>query len=74
MSNVSIMLDTLLIKSNGRRATAILTTAVRVRSHLGTGVFRYVTSDGYIGVQLDGEDRVEEIPVEQVVVSAAEAT
>lgn len=39
---------------------------VRVATHLGEGVLVYATDDGYIGVQLDGETRIDEYLAEWV--------
>ena len=39
---------------------------IRVRTHLGDGALVYTTDDGYIGVRLDGEARVDEYLAEWV--------
>lgn len=55
------MLDTtLLLTKRGNRRLAVLTTSRRVRSMWGSGQLRYLTDDGHVGVQLDGETRVDE--------------
>ena len=45
------------------------TTTVRVTTHLGAGRLVSVTEDGWCEVQLDGETRRDEYPVEVVTLS-----
>lgn len=43
-----------------------LTVGARVRSMWGVGVVTYMRDDGWVGVRLDGERRVDEYPIEHV--------
>lgn len=42
------------------------TNTIRVRTTCGDGVLVYGTADGFCGVQLDGETRVDEYAAEHV--------
>ena len=41
----------------------------RVTTMQGAGTALYLTRDGWIGVRLDGETRVDEYPIEHVAVA-----
>jgi hypothetical protein len=53
----------LLLKTSGDHRRAYPLAAVRVSTHLGAGQLVYATDDQYLGVQLDGETRVDEYPL-----------
>lgn len=57
---------TLLLTTRGSHRLAVLPQPRRCRTHLGVGLLRYVTDDGFVGVQLDGETRVDEYQAFQV--------
>lgn len=52
-----------LIKQVGAHSRTYPLVQPRVRTHLGEGALVYATEDGYLGVRLDGETRVDEYPV-----------
>lgn len=60
------MLDTqtLLLAADQRRLYFL--TPVSVSTHMGDGVAVYVNQDGYVGVRLNGETRIEEVGKEHV--------
>ncbi|MDQ1446771.1 MAG: hypothetical protein QOI20_3235 [Acidimicrobiaceae bacterium] len=69
------MLDTttLLFKTcplRSDRRLAYLASPARCTTHLGAGRLVYVTEDGWCGVQLDGEKRVDEYQRFQVELAA----
>lgn len=57
--------NALIVISGGRRRAYPLE-SITVRTNLGPGRLSYLTEDGWLGVQLDGEQRVDEYPIEQV--------
>lgn len=56
------MANDFLIKHVGGRTRAYPLSAIRVKSHLGAGELRYLTSDGYCGVAIDGDRTVDDRP------------
>lgn len=61
--------DFLIVKSlfqNAVRERWYPQAQVRITSMWGDGVLVYLTSDGFVGVRLDGETRVDEYPGEHV--------
>jgi hypothetical protein len=48
------------------RQQMTFTVQPRVTSMWGAGVMVYAKSDGWVGIRLDGETRVDEYPVEHV--------
>ena len=60
------MLDTTLLVTRGARQLAYLIGAtISIATIHGAGRAVYLTSDGYVGVQLDGEGRIDEYPLGQ---------
>lgn len=61
-------MDALITTANGRTRLVPLTT-IRVSCHLGGATLRYLTSDGFAGLHIDGDSdrRVEEIALAYVV-------
>jgi hypothetical protein len=53
----------MLIKREGGHLRAYPLTSLRVKNHIGSGALVYATDDGWLGVQLDGETRIDEYPV-----------
>lgn len=62
------MLDATLLKqlSSGGPTVVTLLSTVRVSTPDGAGTLIYLRQDGYLGVRLDGETRVDEWAVGQV--------
>lgn len=52
-----------LIKTINGRPVAVPLTTLRIVTHIGAGDVRYLTSDGWVGVHVDGdpERRVDEV-------------
>lgn len=52
-----------LIKQINGRPCAVPLTTLRITTHIGAGDVRYLTSDGWVGVHVDGEQdcRVDEV-------------
>ena len=59
------MLDALLVPAGcGRHRAYIVGASIRVRTNCGDGELKYLVSDGFAGVKLDGEpSRVDEFPL-----------
>ena len=53
---------TLLLVADRDRLRAYPQAAARVRTSCGLGVVVYGTDDGWLGVRIDGERRVDEFP------------
>ena len=56
---------TLLLVADHDRLRAYPQAAARVRTSCGLGVVVYGTDDGWLGVRLDGERRVDEYPARE---------
>lgn len=69
MSTTQDMENALIKTIDGRRRTYPLSQP-RVTTLRGAGLLVYGTSDGWCGVRLDGEVRVDEYPAEQVIDAA----
>lgn len=65
----SLIMTNLLIKDG----KAYPLDAIRVDGMWGMGRLIYVTPDGYAGIQLDGEKRVDEYPAEHLNLDVSEA-
>lgn len=63
-------MESIVIKSAGGRRRAYPAVSPRVQTHIGSGRLIYGTDDGYLGVQLDGETRIDEYPAELVTAGA----
>lgn len=59
-------MDMLITTEANARRKAYPLTSHRVTSRWGTGRLVYATSDGYVGLELDGETRVDEYPAQHV--------
>lgn len=49
-----------LIKHEGGKYRSYPLSQTRVRTHLGDGAIVYADEDGYLGIRLDGETRIDE--------------
>ena len=56
---------TLLLVADRDRLRAYPQAAARVRTSCGLGALVYATDDGWLGVRLDGERRVDEYPARE---------
>lgn len=71
---VILLVMNALIKIENGRAHAVPLTTLRIETHMGPGVVRYVSSDLFVGVHLDSDHlqpgRVEEVSLEHLGCSA----
>jgi hypothetical protein len=62
---------TSLLKTRGTRQLAYSAQPARATGIWGSGRVVYATDDGWVGVCLDGETRVDEYPAEQLAIEVA---